>query len=616
LVVAFALIAGCGDTAPATTTPTPDLSMTTTPGTDMAGTTPGTDSGGTMTGGCGADGTMCTLGSVNGLCSSNACAACTDTTDDAKCATAYGAGNICVAGNCQMGCHDSSTCSGKICDPGTNTCRSCTQDADCPAATPNCNTTTGACSATAVACTTGMACNGGFCCAAACVAGANCCQDTDCGGSGATCVMNVCKSSACTDVAATANPGKYYVDPLAPNPADATQKGKGVGTKQCPFTSLDNALSKLKSQATAFTVCTRGTFDSTSDKAWPKFVHTNVTLDGHYCGDLPNMRTAFNVPSGNAGVFFVESGPAGMLGYNIIYVATTKNNNGIFVSNSGGKPVTISEVTVNSFQNGIAVGKRTTPADTSAGTVVINNKTFLEMNGNGLSLNNGATVTVDSSSDSTSEIRFSSNTFNGIYVADAASTLKMIGVAQTGMSPADQNISVGNNGYDGLNVQVKGGTANLTFVSFHNNTLMGLRVNSGAKVTARSCGFVQNTQNGFYIFGLDDPTLGGIDLGKDASTDPGKNKINNNTQAGVCIPFNNTTPLLLRGNYFGAVGGPKDCTVPNLTPKNQITGGTDCKRALDIAGTNGGSAGGAEVNPGNCSVLACNGTTAGICPNL
>src|SRR5512144_2838174 len=62
--------------------------------------------------------TACQLDSTPGLCNTGGlCGLCEGAQDDAKCAAAYGAGNICVQGACVPGqCHVADDCgAGKQC---------------------------------------------------------------------------------------------------------------------------------------------------------------------------------------------------------------------------------------------------------------------------------------------------------------------------------------------------------------------------------------------------------------------------------------------------------------------------------------------------------------------
>ena len=159
---------------------------------------------------CGADGSACTqAGGGSGLCQSNKCVACTDTTDDARCVSTYGATHICVAGACVSGtCHTSATCTaGQLCGATTHTCAACAADAACKADTTYGASTiclagacvTGDCHDTSGECSSGKIC--GLTIAhscAACTTDANCTADTFYG-TGNICVSGGCVKGNCHD---------------------------------------------------------------------------------------------------------------------------------------------------------------------------------------------------------------------------------------------------------------------------------------------------------------------------------------------------------------------------------------------------------------------------------
>jgi hypothetical protein len=64
--------------------------------------------------------------SANDFCSGGTCGACNEPADDSHCATAYGAGHICVAGACVVGtCHASATCAASTPACVNNNCAAC-----------------------------------------------------------------------------------------------------------------------------------------------------------------------------------------------------------------------------------------------------------------------------------------------------------------------------------------------------------------------------------------------------------------------------------------------------------------------------------------------------------
>jgi hypothetical protein len=164
-----------------------------------------------------------------GLCRSNTCLSCEDETDDGKCATAFGAGNICSAGSCVQGCRDNAACGGKICDGATHSCVACASTAQCQTAVgnafvciqgsclkgdcadtaTNCSVAGQVCGSTTAHtcgdCTTDVQCQSAkdrygdayVCQSGKCIVG-DCHSNADCD-NGKACVANAC--SACTSSA-------------------------------------------------------------------------------------------------------------------------------------------------------------------------------------------------------------------------------------------------------------------------------------------------------------------------------------------------------------------------------------------------------------------------------
>lgn len=148
----------------------------------------------------------CSVGAKNGLCTAAGCTVCTEPTDDAKCAGAYGAGFICAAGSCAAGCRTSATCGGKLCGVTTaNVCGGCTTNVQCqgdPAFGPStvCNVGTGTCVAAVACAPLDSACNAGvqkgLCNSAGCTA----CNDPSDDGRCATAygASFICKAGSCS----------------------------------------------------------------------------------------------------------------------------------------------------------------------------------------------------------------------------------------------------------------------------------------------------------------------------------------------------------------------------------------------------------------------------------
>jgi len=549
-----------------------------------------------QTPGC-TDGTACQASGQSGLCASGACAPCVDTTDDAACAAAYGAGNICANGACVVGCHDSSSCAGKICDTGSATCRDCTQDAECPAANPVCNA--GVCGQP-VACTNETKCGtNGWCCGTTCNANTGkkgCCANGDCASGTCNMTTHICKPDLCT---AAAPNNKLYVDP------DATDAMSGVGSTQCPYQSLDAALTiaKKANPTTNFTICTKGTFDSTKDNFWPRYIPKNVELDGTYCDNTSTTHTIFKVPQGNDGVTFHENAPASIHGYDIIYQGTKHEHDGIYITNSGNADqINIHDVTINGFQFGVHAGHAT--GDASGANALIFRDTQLNKNNTGLLLAGDAKVEVNVTNAVTTRAEFNNNDFQGIRVDDSGSlTVKGAVFTGTGATTSSRTVRADFNTSDGLWLTSKNAKANLDFFSGSSNTRQGLSFLNTSNVTVTNSVFTGNTIHGIYITpdGAS-KTLTNVNLGTTATgTTAGHNLINNNTQAGICVNFDDSAnPLAAQGNNFGTG---KDCSMPS--PANKVTVAWLCGRGVDVAGINGGFMQGTLVTVDGCMKQDC-----------
>jgi hypothetical protein len=505
-------------------------------------------------GGCGADNAACALGTnIKGLCKANVCGSCNDATDDANCVAAYGAGFACTGGVCQMGgCKNNAGCNGKICDQTTGKCRSCKQDADCPSATPNCDTATGQCQAAAVACTVNTACglnNKGFCCGAGtpkCFSGSNCCTNSDCvnAGLGDTCTDHVCNTA--TNCTSPAPQARFFVDPDAP--ADHS----GVGSKQCPFRNLDTALSKVPNPApmTGFTVCTKGTFDSSNDDVWPRVVRQYVELDGHYCDEAANpMRSVLKVSAGNTGVSFREQGPATIHGYEISLDGTEKTNSGIYVHDTGmTEAVKIFDVEIYGFEKGIYVNKET--EDTRKGNVVINKKTNVHNNHTGLRISGGSTAVINVTQDTDAQAQFESNANQGIYVGNGDLTIK--GAVRTNAGDDNDNprtVSANLNGQNGIWMDDANGKLSVDYFKARNNGFNGISSVNTATLTATNSVFTGNTRSGIRIQPGTSSSVATVNLGTSAA--PGKNQISGNTETNLCVNFEMSDTLKAAGNAFG-----------------------------------------------------------------
>jgi hypothetical protein len=549
LISALALLAlyGCDDSKP---TGNHDLSV------------------GDMTGGCAADNSACMSGGQNLLCKSGSCSPCTDTVDDANCATAYGAGNVCSAGACQMGaCHDSSTCNGQICDSTSGTCVPCKQDPDCPTATPYCDTSTGKCSTTPPPCTSGTACGtAGFCCNGRCIDPGECCNDTQCT-SGTCTKFHTC--STCID---TAPVDQFYVDPSA-------QAGSaGVGSMQCPFKAIGTAIYNVPSPAptTGFTICTRGTFDGTNTKNWPIYVPQYVTLDGSYCNPSPSPvpHTAFNVPDGNGGVSFVQNGPGAIQYYDIVYQPgpSPKPTSGIFVSNTtpstGAAVVTVQEVTISKFFAGMKVTQR--QGDTNPGYVNLADNSILMSNTWGLLISAGGNVYARTSL-SSSLTAFDENVNAGVWLDQGS--LNAEGKVYTGPDLDKHHYNLEMDGNLGNGILVTSPSAYLTLEAsdVSSNSSNGLKSLATAHIITTYCWFKNNTGgNGIHVYNDqsnsgDNPQY--LSIG-------GYNTITGNSHAQICAS----------GTFTGGAVDVTNDYWTNDYSSSTCTTGTNCgNSSLDVA---------------------------------
>src|SRR5262249_23467309 len=116
----------------------------------------------------------------------------------------------------------------------------------------------------------------------------------------------------------------------------------------------------------------------------------------------------------------------------------------------------------------------------------------------------------------------------------------------------------------------------LTNVGVQSNTLTGVKLFGGAKVTLRKLRIQGSGGDGINI--ADDgmaTSLAGIDLGN--SADPGLNEISGSVDSHICV---GTTYALSRLNAEGNTFGPVDCSVVG-------TSGT-VRTYVDCAGHGGG----------------------------
>ncbi len=257
-------------------------------------------------------GEACETHGVPGLCQAGLCQPCSDPDDDAACQEIYGAGHLCLAGECRGGdCRVEADCTNELCID--NHCTGCTRDADCSDPTPICNIGTGEC-VDAKQCDSvaeGMACpvnEEDTCCgtgpSAACVAG--CCTDDNCAAD-ESCVAGQCISDSCGPAPTDHH---YYVDPTA--------EVDGPGTLQCPIRKLSVALGVAQylgqNLTDTVTITLLESIDAASEGAgasdpetagaeqFPFSLPSNVNIEGQ------SLDTVVTTPAGKSG-FVVGVGP-------------------------------------------------------------------------------------------------------------------------------------------------------------------------------------------------------------------------------------------------------------------------------------------------------------------
>jgi hypothetical protein len=412
---------------------------------------------------------------------------------------------------------------------------------------------------------------------------------------------------------------KFYVDPSAPSSAANT------GSSACPFQSLDNALAKIGKPSVATTICTKGTFDSSNGAVWPRYIAKNIELDGTNCLGDGNPHTIFNVPSGNRGVVFNQNAPGSIHGYDIIYQGATKDQTGIYITNTGGTDrIQIHDVTINGFQYGIHVGHYT--GDASGGHAYIFRDSHINMNDTGLYVNNDGIVDINVTSATTSHAEFNQNTSTGISVSDTAQ-FNVKGAVYTGTGAGTsgnaRTVRADNNGANGLAVTSTAGgttapTLNLDFFSASNNTGsssfsgLGAYIANNVKATVTNSVFNNNT-HGVFLYDSNGTDASSINFGTGPSgSTAGLNVFESNSNVGFYVFFDNDAPINLQGNTFGTM---KVCSGGSTGP-NKLTAGTDMTAAYDIGGINGGDVGKVLANVQGCTKTNCNGVASGTngCP--
>jgi hypothetical protein len=537
----------------------------------------GTGSGGAGTGGVSgeggtagateecADGAACELLGGPGLCRGGRCLPCTDGLDDAACELAYADGVICAGGRCQLGCHDSSTCEGRICDPASFTCRGCTRDGECPSEAPYCNVDDGTCNEVAPGCTdenAPCAAGSGWCCGGTCHPQGGCCSDDDCGDLICN-ALHLCMPAGCTDPAPA---DRFYVN------SDPPGGLQGVGSLQCPFNSLDTALAHVPSieagdLSATFTLCTQGTFSG----RWPLYMPPQTLLDGNYCDPGVTTRTRLEVSEDSSGVVFTNPVAGGMHGYDIVHQVQNNSKFGLVV---GARPFTLYDVGISGFAFGIAA--------LGEADLLIQGGVQSRQNTTGLYVEGQATVLIDVSEDETVRSVFSQNSRAGINAVNQA-TLTIRGRVYTGPGsngdPMARTVIANNNGAYGLEL-LPDAKAEIDHFGATGNSQAGIYTASFGTFSLRNSVLRNNGVNGLIVdTSPQTANLSALDLGSSATgAGAGNNYIFGNTGAGICLPAETTGRLKARGNSFSQNSN-KDCRLP--APTTPLTHDPDCSTKVD-----------------------------------
>jgi hypothetical protein len=515
----------------------------------------------------------CALGGgAKGLCKSGTCAACTDTTDDLACDTAYSEPNkhfICSSG-CVEGCRTSADCGGKLCGVTTpNVCGSCATDTQCVmdnGAGFICETASGKCVASTCS-NTGSACTANsadICCAgasgSACVAG-SCCTNSDCGDAGKSCVNHVCTS--CPSPA----PNTLVVDPSETVGGDAT----GADVAGCRYKTISAA---MQVAASGTTIKVLGTQLLTGDDTCTSLATTECLPIGILAG-VQVVGDSTLVPTLRV--------PLSLNGFQLKNQSSVLSHFKLDGANAAG-------IHQGSYGIDAALGPTASPTPAPA----IDHVELLhfgiggiDVHGAGASLDigpgvsahdNGVGLKVEQSSvvhitGGADPISFSSNANQGITASTC--TLKVSGTAGTlGAGSVVLNQNAGG-------IAISSGTVELTGVVAYDNSASGITVQGGSSLKMRSCYVLKNGGSGVDVSGAG--SLAAINLGGGTGdTSSGHNTLqdatNPNTKVGICLAIAGT--LFAQGNVFGT----HDCSAAASMISKQV----DCTTQGDIATTGGG----------------------------
>jgi hypothetical protein len=563
---------------------------------------------------CGADGTSCAAANgAAGYCVAKVCKVCVDTTDDAKCVTAYGAGQLCVAGKCVAGdCHASAGCAtGHVCGVTVaNKCGTCASDTQCQNDTHYgagfiCDTTTGhTTSGTCVssACTTLGTCSantGDTCCSMKCVTG-NCCSDNDCHTDSQFGAAYFCSANhVCSTCAAPAD-NQYFVDSVGGVDATATGSGKvgTTATPSCSFKTITRALQVIGSAPPAGTTITivgvaNATTALLAAENLPILVPANVkitTSTGPISVTLDANGSGFTLAGDGASIIGTTAAPL------LIDGANHTSGMAIAVAPGVGKAAAISNVAIkNTGDDGIAVMNGALAIGPGVTVTSAGRTTSATVRRSGLHVA-GGTVTITVPAGQTPST-FTANTLNGIEVTDLG-VLNITGVPVTdpAVTGAGTVVASGNSRSNIFISQTPGMVPSVGtidgVVAWNSTNGAGIEIETGSQLKLRNSVSLDNATDGVLITTGDDTTageaLGGIDLGTANSF--GHNILqvtmtaaedHSNPGAGICVQLDansGTQSLAAAGNLFA---GPLDCS--KLTPGAGLKKGTMCTGRLDEA---------------------------------
>jgi hypothetical protein len=513
-------------------------------------------------GGCTA-GDACEAQGSPGVCSSaGTCGECTDTTDDAKCTTAYGAGTLCVQGACIAAtCHTSADCGGKECVD--NQCVGCRSDADCDTGQV-CNGS-GTCVAAGNVCSgkaIGASCGAGdLCCnvggSETCVT-ADCCTASDCTaitGANSSCQAGTCVPAG--SLCAAPSQPTYYVD--------AAYSGVSTGTSACPFKTLHGAFNAVRNDA--FTgdsdvVIKGGTINATSEGGASYFP---LTLPSSvFVRTQAGLTPAVIVAPANTSAFeapYVAQAAAtsnwAARVSNLEIKQATAGTAGTAVHVTGGtlaKPIHLDHLEIHNFFHGVNVSSGGN-ADLDWGVNSHDNAST------GLYVVGGR-VDMVVGTDTDARSHYDSNQI-GIYVGDDPASILTITATEptTGTFAGLKTVTASSNAKNGIRLASPNGNNALTNVGVISNGLSGVTLFGGAKVKLRKLRIQSSGSSGINIVDNGTATaIGGIDIG--TAGDPGHNELSSSTDSHICV--NTTADNTVLGGAIGNMFGTVDCaTNPN-----------------------------------------------------